>query len=56
MLCSAICEKGIAKIQKNIGMAEKKQANSYESIMKDLKAQTYFPVYILLAGSCGSSR
>ena len=48
MLCSAICEKGIAKIQKNIGMAEKKQANSYESIMKDLKAQIYFPVYILM--------
>ena len=29
-------------------MAEKKQANSYESIMKDLKAQIYFPVYILM--------
>lgn len=26
----------------------KKQANSYESIMKDLKAQIYFPVYILM--------
>ena len=36
------------KDTKNIGMAEKKQANSYESIMKDLKAQTYFPVYILM--------
>lgn len=36
------------KDTKNIGMAEKKQANSYESIMKDLKAQIYFPVYILM--------
>lgn len=26
----------------------KKQANSYESVMKDLKAQIYFPVYILM--------
>ena len=29
-------------------MAEKKNAISYESIMKDLKAQIYFPVYILM--------
>ena len=29
-------------------MAEKKQANSYESIMKDLKARKFAPVYVLM--------
>ena len=29
-------------------MAEKKQAISYESVMKDLKARNFSPVYILM--------
>ena len=29
-------------------MAEKKQAISYESIMKDLKARKFLPVYVLM--------
>lgn len=33
---------------KKISEWQKKQANSYESVMKDLKAQIYFPVYILM--------
>ena len=33
---------------KNIGMADKKQAISYESIMKDLKARNFSPVYVLM--------
>lgn len=38
----------LCKDTKNIVMAEKKQAISYESIMKDLKARTFSPVYILM--------
>lgn len=37
-----------AKVQKNILMADKKQSISYESIMKDLKARNFSPVYVLM--------
>lgn len=36
------------KVTKKIVMAEKKQAISYESIMKQLKTREYSPVYILM--------
>ena len=44
------------KDTKNIGMAEKKQANSYESIMKDLKARKFAPVYHRKCASAGRKR
>ena len=36
------------KVTKNNPMVEKKSAISYESIMKDLKARKYSPVYVLM--------
>lgn len=36
------------KVTKNNPMVEKKNAISYESIMKDLKARKYSPVYVLM--------
>ena len=36
------------KDTKNIVMAEKKQGVSYESVMKDLKARNFSPVYLLM--------
>ena len=36
------------KDTKNKSMAEKKNAISYESIMKDLKARKFAPVYVLM--------
>lgn len=41
---------GVCWVQsyKNNPMVEKKSAISYESIMKDLKARKYSPVYVLM--------
>lgn len=41
---------GVCWVQsyKNNSMVEKKSAISYESIMKDLKARKYSPVYVLM--------
>ena len=36
------------KVIKKIAMAEKKQAITFESIMKDLKAKKFAPVYVLM--------
>lgn len=41
-------KKALQRYKKISEWQKKKQANSYESIMKDLKAQIYFPVYILM--------